>query len=91
MGEKRLVEVLSEKTSLAKSVVENVINEMNSIITDFLKTGDVVNIAGFGTFFLSKRKSKVGRSPKTGEFLEIPKKNVTKFKSEKELKNEINN
>lgn len=90
MNKKDLVETLSEKCNLEKNVVEQILNEMNSIIVDCLKKEDCVKISGFGTFSLSKRNAKLGKNPKTGESLQIPAKNVVKFKMSKEMKDEIN-
>lgn len=59
-------------------------------ITKALRKGDALTLAGFGTFKVSKRKSRVGRNPLTGKELNIPAKNVPKFTPGKSLKNTLN-
>ena len=47
-------------------------------------------IAKFGTFELRKKKSRIGRNPKTKEKKVISERNVILFKPSKELKKKIN-
>ena len=58
-------------------------------ITDALKQDDRVQITGFGTFSISKRKARQGINPRTGEKLQIPAMNVPKFKAGKALKDAV--
>jgi integration host factor subunit beta len=48
-------------------------------ITDALRAGDKVELRGFGSFRLRRRKPRVGRNPKTGETVQIPAKQVPWF------------
>ena len=57
---------------------------------DNLKKHKMVKIANFGTFILRKKKSRIGRNPKTREKKLISNRNVVIFKSSNELKNYIN-
>jgi DNA-binding protein HU-beta len=50
-----------------------------------LKKGDSVTLIGFGTFSVSKRAARKGRNPQTGAEINIPAKNVVKFKPGKGL------
>ena len=54
------------------------------------KTDYKIQIPGFGTFKMNKRKGRIGRNPKTGEPMEIPSKQVIKFKISKILAEKIN-
>jgi integration host factor subunit beta len=49
-----------------------------------------VEIRGFGSFSVHTRPSRVGRNPKTGESVVIPKKSVPHFKPGKELRERVN-
>jgi DNA-binding protein HU-beta len=55
-------------------------------ITTALKSGDKINISGFGTFSVSHRKARTGRNPKTGETIQIASSRAAKFKAGKALK-----
>jgi len=48
-----------------------------------------VSLVGFGSFYKVHRKSRQGRNPATGEQIEIPARNVIKFKPGKKLKEAI--
>jgi len=86
MNKKELVQVISEKTGVNRETVSSVINDMHETIVRTLKKGDTVRIAGFGTFYPLERKPRKGRNPKTGEVIQIPARNVTRFRPGKNTK-----
>jgi len=55
-----------------------------------LQRGDRVELRGFGSFCLRKRKEKIGRNPKTGERVTVEEKWAPFFKAGKELKEIVN-
>jgi nucleoid DNA-binding protein len=59
-------------------------------ITEALAENDAVQIAGFGNFKVSERKSRTGRNPQTGESIEIPARKAPKFAPGKALKDAVN-
>ena len=61
-----------------------------STITKTLKKKDTVQLVGFGTFKVDKRKARKGRNPATGEEIKIKAKNVPKFVAGKALKDAVN-
>ncbi len=50
-----------------------------------LKKGERVSFPGFGTFYVSERRARTGRNPRTGETIQIAAKNVVKFKPSSKL------
>ena len=50
-----------------------------------------VEIRGFGTFKIKKRKARIGRNPKNGSRIEIPAKNTIQWKMSKKLFKLLNN
>jgi integration host factor subunit beta len=58
-------------------------------ITDALAHGDRVEIRGFGSFSLNVRPPRIGRNPKTGEKVQVPKKVAPHFKAGKELRENV--
>ena len=50
-----------------------------------------VEIRGFGTFKIKKRKARIGRNPKNGSRIEIPAKNTIQWKMSKQLFKFLNN
>jgi len=79
-------EIATQNQDLTKKQVEFIVNGVFSSIKDALKTGDKVEIRGFGSFKIREKNSKVGRNPKTGDKVEVPSKNVPYFKPGKEIK-----
>ena len=58
-------------------------------VVDLIKTGvkkDPVQLIGFGTFSVRKRKARTGRNPSTGKKMKIKAKNVVHFKASKNWK-----
>jgi len=71
----------------AEYVVNLIINSMKSA----LKGGGRIEIRGFGVFECTKRKAKIGRIIKTGEFVKIPPKFGISFKAGKSFTELLNN
>jgi integration host factor subunit beta len=62
---------------------------LNSMISA-LSQGSRIEVRGFGTFAVSVRPERMGRNPKTGESVLVPKKKVLHFKCGKDLRNKLN-
>jgi integration host factor subunit beta len=63
--------------------------EMVEIIFDSmaraLRTGDKVEIRGFGSFRTRPRRARIGRNPKTGVRVKVPAKRIPFFKPSREV------
>jgi len=51
-----------------------------------LRSGDKVEIRGFGSFHTRQRRARMGRNPKTGAQVAVPPKRIPFFKPSKELR-----
>ncbi|EDP73462.1 HU family DNA-binding protein [Hydrogenivirga sp. 128-5-R1-1] len=79
--------------NLTKKDIKIIVDELFSLIENELKNGQdgkKIQISGFGTFFVKKRKAKVGRNPRTNEEKIVPERLGVSFKPGKKLINEIN-
>ncbi|NJN63715.1 MAG: integration host factor subunit beta [Acidobacteria bacterium] len=85
-----LVEKVSTAASLSKSEAEAVVKTVLDAIVDALNRGEKVELRGFGSFRLRKRRPRQGRNPKTGSKVEVPGKAVPYFKPGKELRELLN-
>jgi len=56
-----------------------------------LRDGKNIEIRGFGTFKVVKRKARVGRNPKNSKLVQIPEKKAIKWKASKTFFNKLNN
>ena len=67
-----------------------VVEALFDSVVKALKNSDKLEVRGFGSFRIRKRKARQGRNPKTGEKVDVPEKKVPYFKPSKELKDLIN-
>ena len=54
-----------------------------------LAQGDNIEIRGFGTFKVRKRKTRMARNPRTGDSVEVPSRSVPVFKPSKHLRTRV--
>ncbi len=89
VNKNELIEELSEKTGFTKSDTKKFIDKYIEVISKSLKKGKDVQLVGFGTFKVTKRKARMGRNPQTGKVLKIPAKKVPAFRAGKALKEAV--
>ena len=85
-----LVDAVSRVTELNRKDSEIVVESLFESIVKALKSGDKLEVRGFGSFRIRERRARQGRNPKTGEKVNVPEKRVPYFKPSKELKDLIN-
>ena len=85
-----LVDAVSRVTELNRKDSEIVVESLFESIVKALKSGDKLEVRGFGSFRIRERRSRQGRNPKTGEKVNVPEKRVPYFKPSKDLKDLIN-
>lgn len=90
MKKVEFVEAIAEKTGLSKADSTRALEAVFEVITDALKDGDKVPVAGFGTFAISKRAAREGRNPQTGAKVKIAARNAVVFKAGTALKDAVN-
>lgn len=91
MSKQQLAEMVAEKAGLTKADAARAVDAVTESITETLKKGEKVSIAGFGTFATSERAARQGRNPKTGETVEIAARTAVTFKPGTKLKEAVNN
>ena len=90
MNKAELVAAVAEKAELSKKDSEKLLKAFVDVVTDELIKGEKVQLVGFGTFEVSERPEREGRSPQTGETMKIAASKAPKFKAGKALKDAIN-
>jgi len=85
-----LVEEVIRVADLSKKDAENVVNTVFGQIMEALKSDDKIELRGFGSFRVRRRRSRLGRNPKTGDRVDVPSKRIPYFKPGKELRDLIN-
>nr|MBT6353831.1 integration host factor subunit alpha [Pelagibacteraceae bacterium] len=66
------------------------VNDILEIIIEGLNDDGYVKIHNFGSFKLKRKKSRIGRNPKTKEAVMISERNVLTFKASKSVLNFLN-
>lgn len=89
MNKGDLIKAVSEVVSTKKEA-QLAVDCILSSIRDALVSREAVQIAGFGSFKVTKRAARMGRHPQTGAEMAIPSKIVPKFVPGKALKDAVN-
>ena len=90
MNKQELISSVAETTGLGRSDASKAVEGVFDAIGAALKRGDEVRLVGFGTFSCSKRKASTGRTPRTGEPMQIKESTQPQFKAGKGLKDSVN-
>ena len=85
-----LIEEVSRVVDMTRKDSEVIVEAIFDSVVRSLRTGDKIEIRGFGSFRTRQREARVGRNPKTGARVEVPAKRIPFFKPSKELKDLVN-
>ncbi|KKT28064.1 MAG: Bacterial nucleoid DNA-binding protein [Candidatus Yanofskybacteria bacterium GW2011_GWA1_44_21] len=85
----QLAQRIAEKMNVPKKQAAEFVDTFVDIVTGVMKSGDKVNITGFGIFKVADRKAREGRNPRTGETIQIKASKKPKFTPGKILKEAI--
>ena len=85
---KSMVEKMPEGTT--QKTAEAALSAFIESVTTALTNSEEVVLTGFGSFKVSRRESRVGRNPQTGEAMTIAAANVPAFRVGKSLKDAVN-
>lgn len=90
MNKGELINSIATEAGLSKTDSRKALDAALQAISNTLKTGNKVNLVGFGTFEVSKRIARQGVNPRTMQVLEIPEKKLIKFRAGSELIDALN-
>ena len=90
LTKKDLVNLVYMQLGFSKQISENLIEDLLSTIVENIKLEKKLKLSKFGTFTIRKKKSRIGRNPKTKETKIISDRDVVLFKASKEFKQFIN-
>lgn len=85
-----LIEEISQVAEMSRKDSELIVETVFGSIVRTLKSGEKIEIRGFGSFRTRERKPRTGRNPKTGARVDVPAKKIPYFKPSKELKDVVN-
>ena len=85
-----LIRDVAHAVEMSGKDAEVIVDTIFENIVKSLRTGDKIEIRGFGSFRTRQRNSRIGRNPKTGARVEVPAKRIPFFKPSKEMKDLVN-
>jgi integration host factor subunit beta len=85
-----LIDEVSRVVEMTRKDSEVIVDAIFESVVRSLRTGEKIEIRGFGSFRTRERRARVGRNPKTGARVEVPPKRIPYFKPSKELKDLVN-
>lgn len=90
MNKTELINEVSKRTEVPKATVKKVVDTTFNVIADVLNWDGKVQLVGFGSFYVTTRKARKGRNPRTGEVIEIPARKAVRFRAGKQLTDLVN-
>ena len=91
MTKSEIINNLIHESKLNKKEVSYIIDSFLKKIIESTKNNDHVEIRGFGTFYKGEKKARKIHSPIAGKTLDVPSKDILKFKASKITEREFNN
>ena len=89
MNKTELIAAMAENSGLTKKDCEASLAAFTGAVETAMKSGDKVQMVGFGSFEVKERPARVGRNPRPGEPMTYPACKVPTFKPGKPLKDAI--
>ncbi|HQZ03189.1 MAG TPA: HU family DNA-binding protein [Thauera sp.] len=90
MNKSELIDVIAKRAEISKAAASRALDATVAGVMDALKSGDVVTLVGFGSFYVGERAARTGRNPRTGKNIKIKAAKVPKFRAGKGLKDAVN-
>ena len=90
MNKSDLIEQLAAKLSVTYTDAERMLNTFINLVYETLRSGDKVNISGFGQFSVSHRNPRMGVNPRNpSQKIQIPELNTPKFRAGEAFKDAV--
>ncbi len=89
MNKTELIEEIAGRTDSSKAEAQRYVDTLEKVVTEVLKSGEEVQITGFGKFYVREQKAREGVNPQTKEKMRIPAQKVPAFSAGQGLKGAI--
>ena len=89
MNKTELIEAIAKRADVPKSQAQKHFDAFEEVVSNVLKSGDEVQITGFGKFSVKERKAREGRNPQTGQKINIAAQKVPAFSAGNALKQAV--
>ena len=92
MTASELIERIAKaQPQLSEHDVQLAVKAMLRQMRDALAAGERIEIRGFGSFCLRRRRPRIGHNPQTGEAVALPTPQAPRFRPGKELRERVTN
>ena len=81
-----IVTRVSNKMGITKVRAETAVDSVFESLKTAMRSGERIELRGFGVFVVKPRKSGIGRNPRTGAEVPIPPGKTVRFKPGKEIR-----
>ena len=85
-----IVNSVYERVGVTKKEAAEFVEAVFETMKETLEDGDSIKVSGFGKFEIRQKGERVGRNPRTGVEIMIPRRKVLRFKVSQVLKDELN-
>ena len=89
MNKSDLVKTLAGAMELTHRKSEEIVDAVFALMTNTLRSGNRIEIRGFGSFLVKEYEPYLGRNPKTGEKIQVQGKRLPFFKAGKDLRGKV--
>lgn len=90
MRKQDFVNAISEKNFVSKKEAEKALNMVLGTITEVLKSGEEINITGFGKFRVAETSERKAVNPQTKQEMTVPASKAVRFTAGSLLKKAVN-
>ncbi len=81
-----LIEEIAQRTDSSKGEAQRYVESFEEVVAGALRSGEEIQITGFGKFYVREQKAREGVNPQTKEKMRIPASKVPAFSAGKGLK-----
>ena len=89
MKKQELIERIAQVADVPTAEAQRHFAAFEEVVTEALKSGEEVQITGFGKFSVKERKAREGTNPQTGQKMKIAAQKVPAFSAGNALKEAI--
>ena len=86
MNKTELIEEIAQRTDSSKGEAQRYVESFEEVIAGALRSGEEIQITGFGKFYVREQKAREGVNPQTKEKMHIAASKAPAFSAGKGLK-----
>ena len=90
MNKTELIDAMASDAGVSKAAAKKALESFLGNVSGALKGGNRVSLVGFGSWSVTRRAARDGRTPQSGARIKIAAKNVVKFKAGADLSSSVN-